>query len=144
MSKPAIAKAINNLEHQLNSLFNPNLFFTQAEDLGFTGQGPAIDICEDGNNLYLIADLPGFKGENIQIRYENRTLTLSGERPQQEQSELRLHRTESFSGRFERSFSLPLDIDAEKIAAELKNGVLTITLPKQEAIKPKQITVKVS
>lgn len=143
MSKPAVAKAINNLEHQLNSLFNPNLFFTRAEDLGFTGQSPAIDICEDENNLYLIADLPGFKRENIQIRYENRTLALSGERSKGDES-LRLHRTESFSGYFERSFSLPLDIDIEKITAELKNGVLTVTLPKQEAVKPKQITVKVN
>lgn len=144
MTKPAVAKTISNLERQLNSLFNPNFFFTKAEDLGFTGQGPAIDICEDDNNLYLIADLPGFKPENIQIRYEDRALTISGERKEIEQEKVRYHRTESFSGRFERSFSLPLDIDIEKIEAELKNGVLTITLPKQEAIKPKQITVKVN
>lgn len=143
MSKPAVAKAINNLEHQLNTLFNPTFFFTRAEDLGFSSQSPAIDICEDENNLYLIADLPGFKRENIQIRYENRALTLSGER-HQDQATARFHRTESFSGRFERSFSLPIDIDIEKITAELKNGVLTITLPKQETVKPKQITVTVN
>jgi HSP20 family protein len=143
MSKPAVAKAINNLERQLNTLFNPNIFFTRAEDLGFAGHGPAIDICEDENNLYLIADLPGFKSDNVQIRYEDRTLTLSGEKAQKEQK-VHYHRTESFSGKFERSFSLPLDINVEKIEAELKNGVLTITLPKAETIKPKQITVKVN
>jgi len=144
MSKPAVAKSISNLERQLNSLFNPTFFSTRTEDLGFTGQGPSIDICEDDNNLYLIADLPGFKSENIQIRYENRTLTISGERKHQEQPGIRYHRTESFSGRFERSFSLPLDIDVEKIEGTLKNGILTITLPKQEAVKPKQITVKIN
>lgn len=143
MTKPAVAKTISNLERQLNSLFNPTFFSTRTEDLGFTGQGPSIDICEDDNNLYLIADLPGFKSENIQIRYENRALTISGERTQPETA-VRYHRTESFSGRFERSFSLPIDIDVEKITADLKNGVLTITLPKQEAIKPKQITVKIN
>ncbi|MFY9224923.1 MAG: Hsp20/alpha crystallin family protein [Blastocatellia bacterium] len=144
MTKPAVAKNLANLEQQLNSLFNPAAFSVSAEDLGFAGHGPAIDICEDDNNLYLIADLPGFRSENVQIRYENRTLTVSGEKTQEELPNVRYHRTESFSGRFQRSFSLPLDIDIEKIGAELKNGLLTITLPKQEVHKPRQITVKVN
>jgi HSP20 family protein len=145
MSKAAVAKTITDLERQLNSLFNPNfLSVIRAEDLGATGQGVAVDICEDDNNLYLIADLPGFKSENIQIRYENRALTITGEKTQGEVPGVKYHRTESFSGRFQRSFSLPMDIDIEKIEAELKNGVLTITLPKQESNKPRQITVKVN
>lgn len=143
MSKAAVAKSITDLERQLNSLFNPN-FLVKAEDLGLTTSGVTVDICEDDNNLYLIADLPGFKSENIQIRYENRTLTISGEKAQTEIPGIKYHRTESFSGRFQRSFSLPMDIDVEKIEAELKNGILTITLPKQENNKPRQITVKVN
>ncbi len=87
-------------------------------------------------------DVPGFPPDSFQIRYETRTLTISGERREEETANLRYHRKESFSGRFQRSFSLPLDIDADKITAELKDGVLTVFLPKHEAQKPREISVK--
>jgi HSP20 family protein len=144
MTRLATGRAISNLERQLNSIFNyPFVVSGRAEDLGFAGAGPAIDIMEDQEAFYLTADLPGFSKDNIQLRYENRALTLSGERHPEEISGARCHRAESFNGKFQRSFTLPLDIDVEKIKAELKNGVLTITLPKQEASKPRQISVKV-
>jgi HSP20 family protein len=145
MTRLATGRALSNLERQLNTIFNTPFISSsgRAEDLGFAGAGPAIDIMEDQEAFYLTADLPGFNQENVQVRYENRTLTLSGERRQEETNGVRYHRTESFTGRFQRSFSLPFDIDVEKIEAELKNGVLTITLPKQEASKPRQISVKV-
>jgi HSP20 family protein len=145
MSQNATGRALSNLEKQLNTLFQPFSFpVGRSEDLGFSGYGPAIDIYEDENGFYLAADLPGFSQENIQIRFENRTLTLAGERRIEEGNGIRYHRSESFSGRFQRSFSLPQDVDAEKIEAELKQGVLTIFLPKQEMSKPRQISVKVN
>lgn len=147
MTRMATAKALSNLERHLNTIFNSpiiNAGATRTEDLGFAGYGPAIDIFEDAEGFYLAADVPGFSQENLQIRFENHTLTLSGERRPTEANNLRFHRTESFSGRFQRSFSLTDEIDVEKIEAELKNGVLTILLPKQEQSKPRQITVKVN
>lgn len=145
MSRTATSRAMSNLERQLNTLFNPFVGLSgRAEDLGFSGHGPAIDILEDGEAFYIYADVPGFASENLQIKYENRTLTLIGERKPEEGNGVRYHRTESFSGRFQRSFSLPHDVDVEKIEAEIKNGVLTITLAKQELSKPRQISVKVS
>lgn len=146
MSKTATSKALSNFERQLNTIFNTPLFTAlgRAEDLEFAGHGPAFDIYEDGEAFYISADMPGFQQENIKLRYENRTLTLSGERKQEENNKVRYHRSESFSGRFQRSFSLPTDIDVEKITAELKNGVLTVALPKHEMSKPRQITVKVN
>ncbi|MBL8151943.1 MAG: Hsp20/alpha crystallin family protein [Blastocatellia bacterium] len=113
-----------------------------TEDLGVS-YGPAIDIYEDTDGFYLAGDVPGFSADNFQVKYENRTLTVSGERKNEEIEGVKYHRKESYSGRFQRTFSLPLDIDADKITAELKDGVLTICLPKQEANKPRQISINV-
>lgn len=145
MTRMATGRATSDLERQLNTLFNTFLpTGARAEDLGFAGYGPAIDIYEETDGFYLMADVPGITQENLQIRYENRTLTISGERKTEEKQGARFHRNESFTGRFQRSFTLPLDIDVEKIEAELKNGVLTVFLPKHEASKPRQISVKVN
>lgn len=145
MSQLGTAKAFAQLDRQLNNLFGvPFSYFAgRTEDLGL-GYRPAIDIYEDENGFYLYADLPGFSQENLQVRYENRTLTISGERKTEEIAGRRYHRTESFTGRFQRAFSIPIDIEVEKIEAEFKNGLLVVTLPKQEASKPRQIEVKLS
>jgi HSP20 family protein len=146
MSKIATARAtaptsIWDLQRQLfDSAF---LRGGRTEDLGFTGNGPTIDVYENGEGFYLAADVPGFTKESFQINYENRTLTISGEKRHEELEGVRYHRRESFTGRFQRSFVLPVDIDANKITAELKDGVLTIFLPKHEGTKPRQISVKV-
>lgn len=143
-SNPTPSSNLWSLNQQLNNLFGLPFIGTvgRTEDLEFAGHGPAIDIYENSNGFYITVDVPGFSSESFQIRYENRTLTLSGERQEEETANLRYHRKESFSGRFQRSFSLPLDIDADKITAELKDGVLTIFLPKHEAQKPREISVK--
>jgi HSP20 family protein len=145
MSNTATAKASSPLEQQLNSLFN-NFFINipkNAEDLGSQGYRPTMDIYETDEAFYIVADLPGFSADAIQVRYENRSLTLSGERKREELPDRRYHRVESTQGRFQRNFTLPLEIDADNITAELVNGVLTLKLPKQESQKPRQITVKI-
>jgi HSP20 family protein len=105
---------------------------------------PAVDIYETENELVLKADLPDVEQKDIDVRVENQTLSITGERKfQQQDSGKGYHRIERNYGSFTRSFAVPNSFDTEKIAAEYKNGVLTITLPKKEAAKPRQIKVEV-
>ena len=107
---------------------------------------PSVDIFETENELVLKADVPEVDPKNIGIQVENGTLTLKGERRFEEQQKngKGFHRIERSYGSFVRAFSLPETVDAEKVKADYKNGVLTITLPKKEVAKPKTINVEIS
>jgi HSP20 family protein len=106
---------------------------------------PAVDIFETENELVLKADVPEVDPKNIGIQVENGTLTLKGERRFEEQKNGKgFHRIERSYGSFVRAFSLPDTVDAEKVKADYKSGVLTITLPKKEVAKPKTINVEIS
>jgi HSP20 family protein len=107
---------------------------------------PAVDIFENENDLVFKADLPDISLNDIDVRVENQTLTLSGERTFEAAKEgsKGFHRIERNYGRFVRSFAVPNTFDTEKIAAGYKNGVLTVSLPKKEAAKPRQIKVEVA
>lgn len=135
MTNKAVGRAISGA----NMLQNP--FFPW----GWYGeiQGPKADIYESADGFYLAMDVPGMSEESIKVRYENRVLTVSGERKYEEMEGVRYHRRESFVGRFQRSFSLSPETDPEQIKAELKDGVLTIFIPKKEAAKPRQISINV-
>ncbi len=106
---------------------------------------PPVDIYEGQNHEMIIkAELPDVKRDDIDIRVENNTLTLTGEKKFDESvKEDQYHRVERVYGQFSRSFSLPSTIDTEKVAADYRNGVLTIKLPMREEAKPKQIQVQV-
>lgn len=105
---------------------------------------PAVDIYETENDLVLKADLPEVSLKDIDVRVENQTLTISGERKfEQEESKKGFHRIERSYGNFSRSFAVPNLFDTEKISAEFHNGVLTVTLPKKDAAKPRQVKVEV-
>jgi HSP20 family protein len=105
---------------------------------------PAVDIFETEDSLTVKADLPDVKIEDIDIRVENYTLTLRGHRKFEKDENVKgWHRIERSYGDFVRSFAVPSTVDTEKVAAEYKNGVLTITLPKKEAAKPRQVKVAV-
>lgn len=105
---------------------------------------PAVDIFETENELVLKADLPDVKLEDIEVRVENQTLTLKGERQFEKDENTRgYHRIERNYGTFVRSFTVPASVDAEKVAAEYKNGVLSVKLPKKEAAKPRQVKIEV-
>ena len=105
---------------------------------------PAVDIYETENELVLKADLPDVDLKDIDVRVENQTLTISGERTFEKQDTTKgYHRIERNYGSFVRSFSLPNTFDTEHIAADFKNGVLSVTLPKKEAAKPRQVKVEV-
>lgn len=105
---------------------------------------PAVDIFETENEVVLKADVPGVELKDIEVRVENQTLTVKGERKfEQEEQRKGYHRIERSYGAFQRSFAVPHTVDTEKVAAEFNNGVLTISLPKKEAAKPRQVKVEV-
>jgi len=105
---------------------------------------PAVDILETENDLVLKADLPDVDIKDIQVGIENGTLTLKGERKyEKKESGVGSHRLERSYGSFARYFSVPDTVDTEKVKADYRKGVLTVTLPKQEVAKPKAIKVEV-
>ena len=105
---------------------------------------PAVDIYETENELVLKADLPDVDLKDIDVRVENQTLTISGERNFEKKDTTKgYHRIERNYGSFVRSFSVPNSFDTENIGAEFKNGVLSVTLPKKEAAKPRQVKVEI-
>ena len=104
---------------------------------------PAVDIFENGKQeLVLKAELPDRKREDIQVVFENNTLTLKGERAESEVSQDRFRRVERRSGTFSRSFTLPDTADATGITASYKDGILTVRIPQREEAKLKQIAVE--
>ena len=106
---------------------------------------PPVDIYENGDNLVLKAELPGINPDDVEIRVEDNTLYLKGERKfEKEVKEQNYHRVERSYGTFTRTFSLPNSVDADKVAANYKDGVLTLTMPKKEEAKPKTIKINVS
>lgn len=114
------------------------------EPRGARPWSPSVDIYETENELVLKADLPEVKLEDIEVRVENLTLTLKGERKFEKDDSVKgHHRIERSYGSFERSFTVPATVDSEKVAADYKNGVLTVKLPKKEAAKPRQVKIEV-
>ena len=103
---------------------------------------PTVDISETENQYEVNAEIPSLKKEDIKLSVEDNVLTLSGERKVEKETDKKnYHRIEREYGKFERSFRLPKEVDAENIKAKYKNGVLTVQLPKTEAVKPKEIAV---
>ena len=114
------------------------------EEMGLGAWMPPVDIAEDKEKITLTAELPGFKEDQVNIQMEDGVLTIRGERKfEEEVKKENFHRVERSYGEFLRSFTLPTFIDATKILAEFKDGLLMVTLPKREEAKPKQIEVKV-
>ena len=105
---------------------------------------PALNIWEDAQNFYVEAEVPGIKIEQIEISVAGDQFTLRGERTSDEKEGVACHRRERQFGEFTRVTRLPAAIDPSKVQATLKNGVLTITLPKSEHARPRRIEVKAS
>lgn len=106
---------------------------------------PAVDILETENDLVLKADVPDVKMEDIDIRLENGTLAILGNRKfEQTESQKGYRRIERAYGSFARYFELPDTVDPEKVSADYKNGVLTVTLPKKEVARPRTVKVQIT
>ncbi len=135
---------LSGLQEQVNRLFETS-FKGRSDNSALTTWAPAVDIYETENELVVKADLPDINEKDLDVRIENNTLTVRGERKfekkVEEENYLRVERT---YGSFSRSFSLPNTVNSEAIKAVYKNGVLTVELPKRAESKPKQIKVNVT
>lgn len=138
-------RGISALQEQVNRLFEDKLFRGHADDSALTSWAPAVDIYETENELVVKADLPDMDEKDLDVRIEDNTLTIRGERKiEKSVSEDNFLRVERAYGVFSRSFSLPNTVNAEGIKAEYRNGVLNVHIPKREESKPKQIKVNVA
>ncbi|MGA8013603.1 MAG: Hsp20/alpha crystallin family protein [Candidatus Acidiferrales bacterium] len=137
-------QGLSGLQEQVNRLFDTS-FPGRSDNSALTTWAPAVDIYETENELVVKADLPDINEKDLDVRIENNTLTIRGERKFEkkvtEDNYLRVERT---YGSFSRSFSLPNTVNSEAIKADYKNGVLTIELPKRAESKPKQVKVNVT
>lgn len=135
---------LDRLSNELSRLFEAPLSALAHTPHFLNGWGPAIDLHEDKDNLVVTAEVPGVKKEEIDVSLQDGTLTISGERKHEAKSgEGETYRSERYYGRFQRSIQLPTPVEGDKVKASYKDGVLTVTLPKTEAAKPKQIEVNV-
>ena len=124
-----------------------NRAFTEAQSHTEAGSAwvPPVDIFQNGNHeVVLRAELPDMTRDEIDITVESGTLTIKGEKRQPGEREEQFHRIERRYGAFSRSFSLPQTVDTSKVAAEYRNGLLTVRLPLREEAKPRQIKVEVA
>ncbi|MGH9706686.1 MAG: Hsp20/alpha crystallin family protein [Candidatus Acidiferrales bacterium] len=135
---------LSSFQDQFNRLFEPTRE-GQADNSALTTWAPAVDIYENENELVIKADLPDINEKDLDVRVENNTLTVRGERKfEQEVKEENYLRVERAYGSFSRSFNLPSSVNTEAIKAEYKNGVLTVALPKRAESKPKQVKINVT
>lgn len=134
---------MNVLQERMNRLFEDvNRGWRSDEPASTTTWSPAVDIFETESEIVVKAELPGVDKNSISLNLERNVLTLRGERRfEKETKEENYHRIERSYGSFSRSFSIPATVEEDKIRAEYKDGVLKISLPKREQVKPKQIPI---
>ena len=131
----------SNLRDELNSFFDlPFLTNFNRQDL-FNGWSPALDLYQSNDNVVAVLELPGMRKEDIEISLHDGTLSISGERQSSSPNGEKAERTERYVGSFRRSITLPAPVDANKVSATYRDGILTVTLPKAEEAKPKRIAV---
>jgi HSP20 family protein len=137
-------RGVNTLQDQFNRLFN-DVFDRKGEESSLTAWAPAVDIYETEHELVVKADLPEVDPKDLDIRVENNILTIRGERKfEKKVNEDNYLRVERAYGSFARSFTLANTVNSDAIKADYQNGVLTLTIPKREEAKPKQIKVNVN
>lgn len=133
-------------QENFNRLFSEQFgrFFGEGET-GARTWTPAVDIFETDQNLVLKAELPGFDPKDVEVRIEDGTLYLKGERKfENETKQQNYHRIERSYGTFSRTFTVPNSINSDNVKAEYRDGVLTLTLPKREEAKPKTVKIQVT
>ena len=139
-------RELDEVQNRFNTFFGgfPTRLFGNGKSMKTTDWSPQVDILEDDHEYFIKADLPEMKKEDVKVTLENGILSVSGERKvEKEEKNKKYHRIERSFGFFERTFVVPEDADANKIAADFREGVLTVHLPKVPAAKPKPIEVKV-
>jgi len=140
---------IVSIQDEMNRLFDafggfgrkPQRWFEPEEGLW----SPTVDVSETRDNIVVTAEIPGLKKEDIKLSVQENVLTLSGEKKQEtEEKDANFYRLERNFGSFYRSFTLPTPVQPDKIKASYKDGVLKVSLPKSEEVKPKEIPINIS
>jgi HSP20 family protein len=135
---------LTNLRDEIDRLFEAPLTELARTSQLLSDWTPPLDVYEDKDNVYVRAELPGMRKEEIGLSLHNGSLSLSGERKSEEKfKDAEVYRGERFFGRFQRTVTLPTPVAADKVKAEYKDGILTVTLPKTEEAKPRHIDVSV-
>jgi len=148
--RPALATwpgfgRLTDLRDEIDRLFEAPLTEWARTTQLLSGWTPALDVYEDKDNLYVRAELPGMKKDEINLSLHDGSLSISGERKHEAKFEnAETYRSERFFGRFQRTVTLPAPVAVDKVKAQYKDGILTVTLPKTEEAKPKHIDVNVS
>ena len=142
-------REMEEMQNRMAALFGPDplriIDPNREEKLVSTDWIPAVDITEDEKEYLIKADLPEMKKEDVRVTFEEGVLTITGERKvEKEEKNRKYHRVEREHGRFLRSFTLPENADATKIAADFKEGVLWLRLPKNERARGKVVEVKIN
>ncbi len=133
------------IHNDMNRLFDhwsrPARYRAEGENLDWM---PVVDILEANGHVEIRAEMPGLSEQDVQVSVTDDVLTLKGEKTQKnEQDDQKYHRVERSYGRFQRSFTLPANLNPESIKAKFTNGVLTVSIPKAEEVQPKEIQISV-
>jgi HSP20 family protein len=132
------------LRDEMNNLFElPMLGNLARQGQLFSGWSPALDLYQNADNVVAVVEVPGMRKEDIDISLHDGMLTIAGERQTSSSEGDNAERTERFTGKFRRSITLPTRVEAGKVTASYKDGILTITLPKAEEAKPKKVQVSI-
>lgn len=140
-------RELEDMSTRLNRLFNQPFTrrFGEEDGMAFADWAPAIDVQETDKEYLLKADLPEVKRDDVKVDVKDGVLSVEGERKQEkEEKGKKFHRIERSYGKFVRRLTLPVDVDEQKIAAEFKDGVLNVHLPKSATAKPHTIDIKVA
>lgn len=135
---------LSDLRNEIDHLFDLPLAGVEGTSPWMSGWTPALDVYEDKDQFVVTAELPGMKKDDIDVSLHDGSLTISGERKsEQESKDAGVFRSERYFGRFQRTVDLPTEVESNKVKADYRDGILTITLPKAEEAKPRQISVSV-
>lgn len=138
-SLPMASRFEREMNHLLNSFLDGTPFMTSTPRVF-----PPVNVWEDAENVFAEAELPGLAMSDLEVLVVGNELTIKGRRGSQGEANVSYHRRERGTGEFARVLTLPTAVNQEEVVAALKDGVLTITLPKAEAAKPRKIQIKAS
>ncbi|MGB9731534.1 MULTISPECIES: Hsp20/alpha crystallin family protein [Calditerrivibrio] len=140
-SFPSTLNELSTLQDEINKIFSR---FFSSKDLATTSFMPKLDLSENDESFRVVVDVPGFTENDIEVHFENGILSIKGKKEEEKVDEKEnYYHKERFSGSFIRHISIPKPIKIEDVKASFKNGVLEITLPKQEEVKPKAIKINI-
>jgi HSP20 family protein len=141
--RPLPFQSLRRLSNALDEAFTTWPFAQEEGGTITSSWYPACDVLEDKDSVKIIVELPGVTPDDVKLSLENNLLSIRGEKKQQaEERTERVHRYERSYGAFERSFALPTTVDSEKVSASFRDGVLTVTVPKAERARPREIPVR--